>query len=72
MTEPTFTRHARERLAQRGITEEQVLAALRHERRRDAGQPGTLWIYGLIQGGETLKVCVTADMSTVITVAWPD
>ena len=72
MPDPLLTRHALERMAERGITEDQVHAALTHELYRTPGQAGTIWVHGLAGRGETLKVCVTVDMSTVITAAWPD
>ena len=62
--------HASERMAQRGISEEQVYAALAHEQRRSPGQGGTVWIHGLTDQGP-LNVCVSADQTKVITAAWP-
>jgi hypothetical protein len=59
-------------MAERGISEEQIYAALSHEQRRAPGQPGTIWIHGLVSGGRILKVCVGDDESRVITAAWPD
>jgi hypothetical protein len=59
-------------MARRNITEQQVYAALAREQRRSPGQPGTIWIHGLVDGGRILKVCVTVDMAVVTTVAWPD
>lgn len=59
-------------MAERGITEQQIYTALAHEQRRTPGQPGTVWIHGLTGQGRTLKICVTVDMSTVVTAAWPD
>jgi hypothetical protein len=58
-------------MVRRHITEEQIYTALRREQRRTPGDPGTIWIHGLVDGGAILKVCVTIDMSIVITVAWP-
>lgn len=49
-----------------------VYTALNREQRRGPGQPGTIWIHGLVDGGRILKVCVTVDMAVVATVAWPD
>ena len=72
MPRPTLTKHAQERIAERGISEEQLYAALAHEQRRTPGQPGTIWIHGQVAGGRILKVCVRADLSAVITAAWPD
>ena len=72
MPEPILSKHTRDRMAERGITEEQIRSALHREQRREPGQPGTLWIHGLVDGGDILKVCVPTDMSIVITAAWPD
>jgi hypothetical protein len=72
MPEPVLTDHVRKRMAKRGITEEQIRTALRREQRRTPGEPGTIWIHGLVEGGDTLKVCLPTDMSIVITAAWPD
>lgn len=69
-----LTDHAQKRMAQRGITLEDIEQAL--NRRAGApspGEPGTLWVRGYASGGRLLKVCVSAtDHSNVITVAWPD
>jgi hypothetical protein len=65
------------RMARRGITEQQVYTALNRERRRTPGEPGTIWIHGLVPGDDnyrearTLKVCVTTDWKVITTVAWP-
>lgn len=60
-------------MARRGITEADVEWALRRENRREAGEPGTIWIHGMASGRRELKVCVRAnDNDYVITAAWPD
>jgi hypothetical protein len=65
-------------MAERGITEEQIYTALAREQRRAPGEPGTIWIHGLVQGDDShrqsriLKVCVTADRTIIITAAWRD
>jgi len=65
-------------MAKRGITAEQIYTALAREQRRTPGEPGTIWIHGLVPGDETshgartLKVCVTTDRKQIITAAWPD
>jgi hypothetical protein len=71
MPRPELTTHARDQMAARDVTERQVNTALRREQRRTPGDPGTIWIHGLVDGGETLKVCVTVDGLTITTVAWP-
>lgn len=68
---PTFSKHAREQMDKRGITEQDVDLALRRQVRTEPGQPGTIWVVGRAPGGE-LRVCVRlADRSYVITAAWP-
>jgi hypothetical protein len=60
-------------MAQRGITEEDVEAALsRRVGHPSPGEPGTIWIRGYGAGSRILKVCVRmADQDFVITAAWP-
>lgn len=72
MPEPVLTIHVQQRMEQRGISKEQIYTALAHEVRRTPGQPGSIWIYGLVNLGETLKVCISADNARIITAAWPD
>lgn len=71
---PRFSDHARKKMAQRRITEEDVDMALRLRIGQPGpGQPGTIWIRGHAVGGRILKVCVPmADQQFVITAAWPD
>jgi hypothetical protein len=69
-----FSDHARKKMAERGITEEDVEAALR---RRigdpEPGQPGTIWIRGYAAGSRILRVCVpVANQEFVVTAAWPN
>jgi hypothetical protein len=59
-------------MQQRGISEEQIHAALAHETRRTPGEPGTMWIHGLVTSGRILKVRVSVDNEAIITAAWPD
>lgn len=72
MGERIYRTHARKRMRQRGITQDDVECALRREIRRKPGEPGTIWIYGASTEGRILGVCVTTDRSVVITTAWPD
>ncbi|MDP9797568.1 hypothetical protein J2S43_006080 [Catenuloplanes nepalensis] len=66
-----FTEHALQRMWQRDILIEDVEKALRNPIRREAGEPGTVWIYGYAATGEELKVCVRAgDEEFVITAVW--
>jgi hypothetical protein len=73
MPDLTYSKHARERMAEREVTEADVEAALAHPIGAPGpGEPGTVWIRGYAVGGRILKVCVRADdHSYVITVAWP-
>lgn len=72
MPRPVITWHARQRMQQRDISEGQVFAALAHETRRTPGEPGTIWIHGIVDQGRILKVCLSVDNEAVITAAWPD
>ena len=69
-----YSTHAQRKMAERGITEADVEAALsRPSRDPTPGQPGTIWLWGFAAGSRILKVCVpTADQEYVITAAWPD
>jgi len=69
-----LTRHVLERMAQRGITEEDINLALdRPTGRTQPGAPGSIWTFGHATEGRILKVCVAADdKNRVITAAWPD
>lgn len=72
MLKPVMTDHVRQRMQQRGISEDQIYTALSHEIRRTPGQPGTIWIHGLVGEGEILKVCISVDNAKIVTAAWPD
>jgi hypothetical protein len=64
--------YARRRMAERGVTEEDIRWALRRPQRTAAGSPGTIWVYGYARG-RLLKVNVNADdQEYVRTVAWAD
>jgi hypothetical protein len=57
-------------MAERGITEEDVMWALRRRQRTTPGSPGTIWVHGYA-GGRLLKVNVnTDDEEYVRTLAW--
>jgi hypothetical protein len=71
MPRPVLTKHVREQMAERDITEEQIYAALSHERERKPGRGGAVWVWGLASG-RILKVLLSADGQTIITAAWPD
>jgi Domain of unknown function (DUF4258) len=67
----TYGPHARQRMRERKITEEDVRCALARQTGNRPGQPGTMWIEGHAVGGRILAVCVTLpDRRHVKTVAW--
>jgi hypothetical protein len=69
-----YSDHARRRMTERGITDDDVAWALaRRVGSPQPGEPGTLWIHGYASGRKILKVCVRAtDEWFVITAAWAD
>lgn len=71
---PEISRHAQQRLNQRGITEHDLEWAMSHlTGNARLGEPGTKWVYGATPSGRILKVCVKLDdPNYVITAAWPD
>lgn len=73
MSNVRYAKHAEDRLAERGITHEDVEWALSHPTGPPLpGEPGSLWIRGFAAGSRILKVCVRADdREFVITAAWP-
>jgi hypothetical protein len=67
----SYSRHARKRMEERGITEEDVRRALDRQTGDRPGEPGTMWIEGFAVGGRILSVCVTLPSRRhVTTVAW--
>ncbi|MEV5412179.1 DUF4258 domain-containing protein [Thermopolyspora sp. NPDC052614] len=72
MPKPRLTQHVRDRMRQRGISEEEIWAALARRRGNpQATASGSIWVYGYVPGGRILKVLLTADETTIITAAWP-
>jgi hypothetical protein len=75
---PELTGHVKKRMAKRGITEEQIYTALGREQRRTPGEPGTIWVHGIVPADDIireariLKVCIPTDRSRIITAAWRD
>lgn len=67
-----YSQHARDRMAERGITVIDVEEALSHPIGHPrAGQPGSTVIEGYAPGGRILNVCVrTTDQQFVITAYW--
>jgi len=49
-------------MAERGIAEEQIYTALAREQRRTPGEPGTIWIHGLVQGDDSHRESHTEGM----------
>jgi hypothetical protein len=67
----TYSAHARKRMQERGITEEDVENALRRQTGNRPGEPGTMWIEGFAVGSRILSVCVTLPSRRhVTTAAW--
>jgi hypothetical protein len=67
-----FDPHARKRMAVRGVTEEDVDLALRHQIRTRPGEPGSIWIDGYGVGQRIIPVCVRIQQQDyVITVGEP-
>jgi Domain of unknown function (DUF4258) len=70
---PRLSRHARDQMTARQITEADVRAALN----RRIGQPrvgsnGKIVILGYAARGRILKLVLTPDQEEIITLAWPD
>jgi Domain of unknown function (DUF4258) len=66
---PTFLPHARKRMNERKITEEEVLAALK--RRTGPPRPGDngrIVVFGYGSGSRILKVVLTADEQEIVSV----
>ncbi len=71
-SKPTLTRHARQRMAERRISEHDITSALRRPSSPPrAADSGKTWVFGYATGGRILKVLLTADGSKVVTAAWP-
>ncbi|WP_433351718.1 DUF4258 domain-containing protein [Microtetraspora malaysiensis] len=73
MPKPVLTQHVRDRMAQRGISEEEIWTALARRR----GNPmststGCIWVFGYLPGNRILKVLLTADETTIVTAARPE
>jgi Domain of unknown function (DUF4258) len=72
MAELTYSTHARERMQERGVSDQDVELALKRPIRTRPGDPGTLWIDGHGTGGRVISVNVqAADKTFIITVGWP-
>jgi Domain of unknown function (DUF4258) len=70
---PTLSQHARDQMKRRKITEEDVRLALsRRVGHPDVGTNGNLKVFGYAKHGRILKLVLTPDQKTIITLAWPD
>jgi Domain of unknown function (DUF4258) len=66
---PEFSDHARQRMTERNITEEDVESALRRRTGPLApGDNGRVVVFGYAPGQRILKVVLTADEQTVVSV----
>jgi hypothetical protein len=66
---PIFSSHARKRMEERKITEDEVLSALR--RRTGPPRPGDngrLVVFGYGRGSRILKIVLTADEQLIVSV----
>ena len=66
---PIFSPHARKRMEERKITEDEVLSALR--RRTGPPRPGDngrLVVFGYGRGSRILKIVLTADEQVIVSV----
>jgi dienelactone hydrolase len=66
---PSFAPHARQRMTERGITDADVEAALKHR----LGQPrpgdnGRIVVLGYAPGGRILKIVLTPDEQCIVSV----
>lgn len=73
MADVQYEPHARDRMEERGVSEQDVELALKRPIGAPRpGQPGTIWIDGYGMGNRVIPVCVlTANHNHVKTVGWP-
>ncbi len=68
---PSISRHGRQRMEQRGVTLADIASALgRPIGRLSPGDGGNLVLDGYASEGRVLRVILTADQGTVVTVMW--
>lgn len=69
---PRFTDHARRKMGERAITEQDVEMALNHPIGNPSpGDPGKIVVQGHAAGGRILNVCVPiADQELIVTAYW--
>jgi len=69
---PSFSKHARMRMTERQITEDEVIRALnRPTRPPEPGDNGNIVVFGYGTGSRILKVVLTADAQVVVSVMAP-
>ena len=67
-----LSRHAKDRMAT-GITDADIQSALnRRSGEPRVGNNGNIVVFGYATGGRILKVVLTPDQETIVTLAWPD
>jgi hypothetical protein len=70
---PNPSDHARDRMAERDITGDDVRLALNRQRGTPSvGDNGNTVVYGYASKGRILKVVLTPDRETIVTVMWLD
>ena len=68
---PELTQHARDRMAERGITEDHIRSALSRRRGQPfPGDNGRVVVLGYGDGRRILKVVLTPDQQVIISVMW--
>jgi hypothetical protein len=66
---PTFWPHARKRMEERKITEDEVLTALKRRAGRSRpGDNGRIVVFGYGGGSHILKIVLTADEQEIVSV----
>lgn len=70
---PRLSQHASDQMAARDITEEDVRLALnRRSGEPRVGNNGNIVVLGYAVRGRILKLVLTPDQETIVTLAWPD
>lgn len=65
--------HAKDQMAERKITDADIQSALNRTRGQPrVGSNGAIVVLGYATGGRILKIVLTPDRETIITLAWPD
>lgn len=68
---PDFSQHARDRMAQRGITPDEALAVLRRPARGPfPGNGGNLVFEGYTHSARRLRVITSSDRTVIVSVMW--